>query len=163
MSCWNSLRLPHAKAGDQSRPLLLARFRPSYLFLYRKFNRSKSTTTTSIRQTSLPSQIMSSQPLLQAPPGKRIALPTRVEPKVYFANERTFMSWLNSAIYICTLGIGLLNFGGDKSRILAIMFTAVGIGAMMYALYTFYWRGIQIRKRGQAGKLEANNTFIALC
>ena len=101
---------------------------------------------------------MSSQPLLQAPPGKRIALPTRVEPKVYFANERTFMSWLNSAIYICTLGIGLLNFGGDRSRILAIMFTAVGIGAMMYALYTFYWRGIQIRKRGQAGKLEA-----ALC
>merc|ERR1711939_596826 len=35
---------------------------------------------------------MSSQPLLQTAPGKRIALPTRVEPKVFFANERTFLS-----------------------------------------------------------------------
>lgn len=25
-------------------------------------------------------------------PGKRIALPVRVEPKVFFANERTFLS-----------------------------------------------------------------------
>ena len=26
---------------------------------------------------------------------KRIALPVRVEPKVFFANERTFLSWLH--------------------------------------------------------------------
>ncbi|KAJ2354584.1 vacuolar transporter chaperone, partial [Coemansia sp. RSA 2610] len=26
---------------------------------------------------------------------KRIAVPVRVEPKVFFANERTFLSWLN--------------------------------------------------------------------
>ena len=32
---------------------------------------------------------MSTQPLLQRSAGKRIALPVRVEPKVFFANERT--------------------------------------------------------------------------
>lgn len=32
---------------------------------------------------------MSTQPLLQRTAGKRIALPVRVEPKVFFANERT--------------------------------------------------------------------------
>lgn len=34
---------------------------------------------------------MSTQPLLQRSAGKRIALPVRVEPKVFFANERTCM------------------------------------------------------------------------
>lgn len=36
----------------------------------------------------------SRQAAQQAPP-KRIALPVRVEPKVFFANERTFLSWLH--------------------------------------------------------------------
>lgn len=36
---------------------------------------------------------MSTQPLLQRTAGKRIALPVRVEPKVFFANERTCMYW----------------------------------------------------------------------
>lgn len=35
------------------------------------------------------SSLMSTQPLLQRSAGKRIALPVRVEPKVFFANERT--------------------------------------------------------------------------
>ena len=35
------------------------------------------------------SSVMSTQPLLQRSAGKRIALPVRVEPKVFFANERT--------------------------------------------------------------------------
>lgn len=30
---------------------------------------------------------------------KRIALPVRVEPKVFFANERTFLSWLHCELY----------------------------------------------------------------
>ncbi len=29
------------------------------------------------------------------PANKRIALPVRVEPKVFFANERTFLAWLH--------------------------------------------------------------------
>ena len=37
------------------------------------------------------SSVMSTQPLLQRSAGKRIALPVRVEPKVFFANERTCM------------------------------------------------------------------------
>ena len=40
---------------------------------------------------SAPTATMSTQPLLQRSAGKRIALPVRVEPKVFFANERTCM------------------------------------------------------------------------
>ncbi|KAL2221342.1 hypothetical protein M432DRAFT_269833 [Thermoascus aurantiacus ATCC 26904] len=94
---------------------------------------------------------MSSRPLLQTAPGKRIALPTRVEPKVFFANERTFLSWLNFTVILGGLAIGLLNFGDRVGRISAALFTLIAMGAMIYALVTFHWRARSIRLRGQSG------------
>lgn len=113
---------------------------------------------------------MSTQPLLQVPAGmftrptgsllviftslrvgKRIALPTRVEPKVFFANERTFLSWLNFSVVLGALAIGLLNFGDSVGRISAGLFTLVAMGTMIYALITFHWRAKSIRQRGQGG------------
>lgn len=83
--------------------------------------------------------------------GKRIALPTRVEPKVFFANERTFLSWLNFTVILGGLAIGLLNFGDRVGRISAGLFTIIAMAAMIYALFTFHWRAQSIRKRGQSG------------
>lgn len=115
---------------------------------------------------------MSEQPLLQSAPGKfqppflallpfivmltrmtgkRIALPTRVEPKVFFANERTFLSWLNFTVILGGLAVGLLNFGDSVGRISAGLFTLVAMAAMIYALFTFHWRAKSIRVRGQGG------------
>jgi len=94
---------------------------------------------------------MSTQPLLQTAPGKRIALPTRVEPKVFFANERTFLSWLNFTVILGGLAVGLLNFGDRVGQISAGVFTIIAMAAMLYALFTFHWRARSIRKRGQAG------------
>jgi len=114
---------------------------------------------------------MSSQPLLQTAPGttlspptlpllkltiapttgKRIALPVRVEPKVFFANERTFLSWLNFTVVLGGLAIGLLNFGDRVGQISAGLFTLVALAAMLYALVTFHWRAKSIRMRGQGG------------
>ncbi|KAF4466142.1 vacuolar transporter chaperone 1 [Fusarium albosuccineum] len=94
---------------------------------------------------------MSSQPLLQTTPGKRIALPTRVEPKVFFANERTFLSWLNFTVILGALAIGMLNFGDRVAFISAFLFTGVAMLTMLYALVTYHWRAKSIRMRGQAG------------
>ncbi|KAF2737296.1 vacuolar transporter chaperone 1 [Polyplosphaeria fusca] len=94
---------------------------------------------------------MSTQPLLQTAPGKRIALPTRVEPKVFFANERTFLSWLNFTVILGGLAVGLLNFGDKVGQISAGLFTLVAMAAMVYALFTFHWRAKSIRQRGQGG------------
>lgn len=58
---------------------------------------------------------MSTQPLLQRTANKRIALPVRVEPKVAFANERTFLSWLHFTVILGGLAVGLLNFGDKAS------------------------------------------------
>ncbi|MCJ1313443.1 vacuolar transporter chaperone [Agyrium rufum] len=94
---------------------------------------------------------MSTQPLLQSAPGKRIALPTRVEPKVFFANERTFLSWLNFTVILGGLAVGLLNFGDTVGKISAGLFTVIAMAAMIYALFTFHWRARSIRMRGQGG------------
>ena len=83
--------------------------------------------------------------------GKRIALPTRVEPKVFFANERTFLSWLNFTVILGGLAVGLLNFGDRVGQISAGLFTLVALAAMVYALVTFHWRAKSIRMRGQGG------------
>jgi len=83
--------------------------------------------------------------------GKRIALPTRVEPKVFFANERTFLSWLNFTVILGALAIGMLNFGDRPAFYSAIIFTVISMAAMVYALWTYHWRARSIRRKGQAG------------
>jgi len=93
---------------------------------------------------------MSTHPLLPTPP-KRIALPIRVEPKVFFANERTFLSWLNFTVILGGLSIGLLNFGDSVGRTAAVIFTGVAMATMVYALVTYHWRARSIRMRGQGG------------
>ncbi|CZR60384.1 probable negative regulator of cdc42p [Phialocephala subalpina] len=107
---------------------------------------------------------MSSQPLLQTAPGKRIALPTRVEPKVFFANERTFLSWLNFSVIIGALSVGMLNFSDKIGYISACVFGLVAIFCGGYALYTYHWRAKSIRQRGQAGFDDKfGPTFLAIC
>ena len=95
---------------------------------------------------------MSSAPLLASVPSKKIALPVRVEPKVFFANERTFLSWMNFSVILGTLSVGLLNFSHDSvGQGSAIAFTVVAICTMGYALYTYHWRAKEIRMRGSGG------------
>lgn len=65
---------------------------------------------------------MSTQPLLQRTAAKRIALPVKVEPKVAFANERTFLSWLHFTIVLGGLSVGLMNFG-DRVRPVCLAFS----------------------------------------
>ncbi|EAL23202.1 hypothetical protein CNBA5460 [Cryptococcus deneoformans B-3501A] len=90
---------------------------------------------------------MSTQPLLQRTAKKRIALPVRVEPKVFFANERTFLSWLHFAVVLGGLAVGLLNFGDKVGKISAAMYTIIAMGVMLYALVIYQMRARAIRLR----------------
>ncbi|KAI7865601.1 vacuolar transporter chaperone 1 [Spinellus fusiger] len=88
--------------------------------------------------------------VLESTHNKRIALPVRIEPKVFFANERTFLAWLNFTVVLGGLAIGLLNFGDRIGRLSAVLFTVIAMGVMLYALYTFHWRATKIRNRESA-------------
>ncbi|KAJ5103147.1 Vacuolar transporter chaperone 4 [Penicillium argentinense] len=84
----------------------------------------------------------------QAPPGKRIFVPVRVEPKVYFAAERTFLSWLEFSIILGGIAATLLNFGVDTVAIASSWaFTVLAAGALVYSLFLYIWRVDKIRKR----------------
>ena len=83
----------------------------------------------------------------QAPAGKRIHVPVRVEPKVYFANERTFLSWLEFSIILGSIAATLLNFGDSVSLVSAWGFTLVACAALVYSVVIYYLRVQMIRQR----------------
>jgi SPX domain protein involved in polyphosphate accumulation/uncharacterized membrane protein YidH (DUF202 family) len=83
----------------------------------------------------------------KAPKGKRIHVPVRVEPKVYFAAERTFLSWLEFSIILGSIAATLLNFGDDVSLVSAWGFTVVACCALLYSVANYYLRVQMIRNR----------------
>ncbi|KAI0144260.1 SPX-domain-containing protein [Xylariaceae sp. FL1272] len=86
----------------------------------------------------------------KAPKGKKIYVPVRVEPKVYFAAERTFLGWLEFSIYVGTIAVTLLNFGEKPSPLsfaAAGVFTLLAILALCYSVGIYLYRSMGIRDR----------------
>ena len=77
-----------------------------------------------------------------------IHVPVRVEPKVYFAAERTFLSWLEFSIVLGSIAATLLNFGLDVITFSsAWAFTILAAAALLYSLVLYIRRVDKIRKR----------------
>ncbi|EKC97695.1 vacuole fusion, non-autophagic-related protein [Trichosporon asahii var. asahii CBS 8904] len=86
----------------------------------------------------------------RAPPGKRIAIPVRIEPKVIFAAERTFLKWMNFAVLLSMVSIALMNFisADDSVGIIAsACFTFSALLATAYSGYMYVLRILRIRDR----------------
>lgn len=83
----------------------------------------------------------------QAPPGKRICVPVRVEPKVYFATERTFLSWISIALILSATTTTLLSFGDRISLAAAVGFFITTVATVVYAFAMYIWRILAIRKK----------------
>jgi len=92
---------------------------------------------------------------IHAPPGHKIAIPVRVEPKVYFANERTFLKWQSFAILISAIATALLNFvpADDIVGIISAgAFTAAALTAIAYSALLYVWRALKLQK-GEASSV----------
>ncbi|PRQ75987.1 VTC domain-domain containing protein [Rhodotorula toruloides] len=82
--------------------------------------------------------------------GKKIAVPVRVEPKVFYANERTTLAWIEFSVIISAIGIGILSFSDphdDIALAAAASFTTVALLAILYTAWTYWWRVRMIRAR----------------
>ncbi|KAI8886051.1 vacuolar transporter chaperone complex subunit, partial [Backusella circina FSU 941] len=78
----------------------------------------------------------------------RSTVPIAAPPaKTFFANERTFLSWLRFTLLLGALAIGLLNFSDHVGRISAVIFTVIAIAVMIYALVNFHSRANRIEKK----------------
>ncbi|KAI9283121.1 VTC domain-containing protein [Sporodiniella umbellata] len=71
----------------------------------------------------------------------------KVEPKVFFSNERTFISWLQFCALLLSVALNLLNFGDKVSRIAGALFIGISAGVAIYALYQFERRAWMINRR----------------
>ena len=69
----------------------------------------------------------------------------RVEPKVFFANERTFLSWLHFTIILGSMATLFAN--NDSTRVSGYIFTAVALLFALYALWLYLWRAHKIRRK----------------
>ncbi|KAG0254472.1 vacuolar transporter chaperone [Mortierella polycephala] len=71
---------------------------------------------------------------------KRASGPVRMEPKVFFANERTFLNWLQFSVLLGSISLTLLNFGNYMTRVSGAVLTVITLLAMVYALGIFHIR-----------------------
>ncbi|KAI8377891.1 VTC domain-containing protein [Radiomyces spectabilis] len=74
----------------------------------------------------------------------------KIEPKVFFANERTFISWLQFCALLLTISLSLVNFGDEVSRICGGFFMVIAAVLSLYALWRYQYRAWQIRNKSQS-------------
>ena len=89
----------------------------------------------------------------------------KVEPKTFFANERTFIQWLTAGMLLGTLSLAFLDIREDTP---GIGFIVVAILILLYALVVFQWRSCRIRQVRAAligtprDRSQRRHTLIAL-
>ncbi|KAG1086006.1 hypothetical protein G6F42_021164 [Rhizopus arrhizus] len=68
----------------------------------------------------------------------------QIEPKVFFASERTFIHWLHFSAIILTAALTLLNFGDGVNRIVGGVFFGISLIFALYAFGFYRWRAYRI-------------------
>lgn len=75
----------------------------------------------------------------------------KIEPKVIFANERTYLHWLHHGVILATISSGILAFSEQSGETwgewYAMALLPVSLAFCMYALHTFLWRSDRIKSR----------------
>jgi len=71
----------------------------------------------------------------------------KVEPKTFFANERTLLSWMNIAVLLSTLSLTLLNFGVATSRVAGLILAPISIFFIVYAFYVYVKRNNSLLRK----------------
>lgn len=107
---------------------------------------------------------------------------TRIEPKTFFANERTFLSWLQVSVIVIFMAFslmdgstvgGLLGGKGKKdpgdehrlhaSQISGALLAPIGIAFMGYALYMHKMRTMQILRRETVRFDDQRGPVLMVC
>ena len=75
----------------------------------------------------------------------------KIEPKVFFANERTYLHWLHIGVILSTIASGILSFseetGATWGEFYGLLLLPLSLAFCIYALYIFLWRADRIRTR----------------
>lgn len=69
---------------------------------------------------------------------KERKVPVKVEPKVFFANERTFLAWLHVSVILAGASVAIVAFadnGDPYSQMYGIILLPVAIAFILYSMY----------------------------
>ena len=82
-----------------------------------------------------------------------VLAPLRMDARVWFANERTFLSWMNMSAILTTFAGGLTVIGeGYATQITGVLIlTSSALIFILYAAYMHYHRARNLRKRCVTG------------
>jgi SPX domain protein involved in polyphosphate accumulation/uncharacterized membrane protein YidH (DUF202 family) len=70
-----------------------------------------------------------------------------VEPKTFFANERTFIHWLHFAATLLSVALTLMNFGDGINKIIGAVFFGIAMVMTIYAFGYNRWRAHRIANK----------------
>ncbi|KAI9878786.1 MAG: Phosphate metabolism transcription protein [Pleopsidium flavum] len=76
--------------------------------------------------------------------------PVKVEPKVWLANQRTFIKWQHISVLLASLSLGLYNAAGESNSVargLAIVYTLIAIFAGVWGWWMYLLRSKMIQER----------------
>ncbi|OII73230.1 G-protein associated signal transduction protein [Cryptosporidium ubiquitum] len=71
---------------------------------------------------------------------KCVSSAVRVEPKTFFANERTLLQWMNMSVLLATISVSLLSFGTQVGHICGLIMAPVAIFFIAYSYYIYLKR-----------------------
>ncbi|KAF8338423.1 hypothetical protein F5887DRAFT_1077927 [Amanita rubescens] len=79
---------------------------------------------------------------------KKVATPVKVEPKVWFANERTWISWLSNSVILASFSVALFNASKDEiAKRFAYVYALISVGVLIYGYVLYQYRITMILRR----------------
>ncbi|TKA83071.1 hypothetical protein B0A55_00909 [Friedmanniomyces simplex] len=91
--------------------------------------------------------------------------PLQVEPKVWLANQRTFIKWQHVSVLLATLSLGLYNAAGENNGVargLAVVYTLLAVLAGGWGYGVYLWRCRLIERRS-GGEFDAVVGPVVVC
>lgn len=76
-------------------------------------------------------------------------VPVKVEPKVFFANERTFLAWLHMSVTLASISVAIVAFAEANkwSQLYGLLLMPCAIAFCIYSLHKYISRAGMIRRK----------------
>ena len=77
------------------------------------------------------------------------SVPIKVEPKVFFANERTFLAWMHMSVTLASISVAIVAFAEQNnwSQFYGLLILPVAISFCCYSLWMYMKRSAMIRRK----------------
>jgi len=117
-------------------------------------NSARNASTTSLSSTSIfqpapPSRSWWSTLVKSVIGEPALRTDSKVEPKIFLSNERTFLAWLDMAVTLAAISVAVLSMSEKREKSLAygLMLLPISIGFCVYALSLYMHRNNRLRRK----------------